>query len=48
MTDLVVRRLLIDLHTPFARHWSGRSALCTVFFNALSTSFPKGLKGRAR
>lgn len=42
MTDLVVRRLLIDLETPFARHWNGGDAFRTAFFNALSMSFPRG------
>lgn len=42
MTALVVRRLLIDLQTPFARHWCGGDAFRTAFFNALSMSFPVG------
>ena len=42
MTDLVVRRLLIDLAPPFARHWNGGDAFRTAFFNALSMSFPRG------
>lgn len=42
MTDLVVRRLLIDLEAPFARHWCGGDAFKTAFFNALSMSFPIG------
>ena len=42
MTELVVRRLLIDLETPFARHWNGGDAFRTAFFNALSMSFPRG------
>ncbi len=42
MTDLVVRRLLIDLETPFARHWCGGDAFRTALFNALSMSFPVG------
>lgn len=42
MTELVVRRLLIDLETPFARHWNGGNAFRTAFFNALSMSFPRG------
>jgi predicted metal-dependent hydrolase len=41
MTDLVVRRLLIDLQTPFGRDWCG-DAFSTAFFNALSMSFPFG------
>src|SRR3989344_3584686 len=42
MTELVVRRLLIDLETPFDRHWCGGDAFRTAFFNALSMSFPVG------
>lgn len=44
MTDLVVRRLLIDLQRPFARDWCGGDAFSTAFFNALSMSFPFGEK----
>jgi predicted metal-dependent hydrolase len=42
MTDLVVRRLMIDLEAPFARHWCGGDAFRSAFFNALSMSFPVG------
>jgi predicted metal-dependent hydrolase len=42
MTDLVVRRLLIDLETPIPRHWCNGDAFATAFFNALSMSFPVG------
>ena len=42
MTELVVRRLLIDLQQPFARNWCGGDAFSTAFFNALSMSFPYG------
>ncbi|WP_284614445.1 metal-dependent hydrolase [Aquabacterium humicola] len=42
MTDLVVRRLLIDLEAPLPRHWNGGDAFRTAFFNALSMSFPSG------
>jgi predicted metal-dependent hydrolase len=42
MTDLVVRRLLIDLETPLPRHWNGGDAFRTAFFDALSMSFPVG------
>jgi len=42
MTELVVRRLLIDLETPFARHWCGGDAFRSALFNALSMSFPVG------
>lgn len=42
MTQLVVRRLLVDLQTPIPRHWCGGDAFRTAFFNALSMSFPVG------
>ena len=42
MTDLTVRRLLIDLETPIDRHWFGGDAFRTALFNALSMSFPIG------
>jgi predicted metal-dependent hydrolase len=42
MTELVVRRLLIDLEQPVARHWCGGDAFLTAWFNALSMSFPSG------
>jgi predicted metal-dependent hydrolase len=42
MTDLVVRRLLVDLEAPIARHWCGGDAFRTALFNALSMSFPIG------
>lgn len=42
MTDLVVRRLLIDLEPPVARHWCDGDAFLTAWFNALSMSFPVG------
>jgi predicted metal-dependent hydrolase len=42
MSDLIVRRLLIDLATAPARHWHGGDAFRTAFFNALSMSFPAG------
>lgn len=42
MTDLVVRRLLIDLDKPLPRHWHGGDAFRTAYFNALSMSFPIG------
>jgi len=42
MTDLVVRRLLIDLKTPFAKRWNGGDAFRSAFFNALSMTFPVG------
>jgi uncharacterized protein len=42
MTPLVVRRLLVDMHAPMARHWCAGDPLRTAFFNALSMSFPVG------
>lgn len=42
MTDLVVRRLLVDMEQPIARHWCGGDAFRTALFNALSMSFPFG------
>lgn len=42
MTELVVRRLLIDLEPPVARHWCANDAFLTAWFNALSMSFPVG------
>ncbi|SIQ15764.1 metal-dependent hydrolase [Pseudacidovorax sp. RU35E] len=42
MSQLVIRRLLIDLETPFERQWCAGNAFRTAFFNALSMSFPFG------
>ena len=42
MTEIVVRRLLIDLETPFALRWNGGDAFRSALFNALSMSFPVG------
>ena len=42
MSDLLVRRLLIDLDAPIAGRWNGGDAFRTAFFNALSMSFPVG------
>jgi predicted metal-dependent hydrolase len=42
MTDLTIRRLLVDLKTPLPRHWNGGDAFRTALFNALSMSFPAG------
>ena len=42
MTDLTVRRLLVDLTPPIARHWNGGDAFRSALFNALSMSFPAG------
>jgi predicted metal-dependent hydrolase len=40
--ELTVRRLQVDLETPFGRHWNGGDAFRTAWFNALSMSFPVG------
>lgn len=40
--SILVRRLLIDLETPFSRHWFGNDPFRTAFFNALSQGFPPG------
>ena len=42
MTDLVVRRLSIDLDTPFPVRWNGGDAFRSALFNALSMTFPVG------
>ena len=42
MTDLTVRRLLVNMEQPFARHWCGGDPFRTALFNALSMSFPVG------
>ncbi|QJW84339.1 metal-dependent hydrolase [Ramlibacter terrae] len=42
MTELVVRRLLVDMEAPIARHWCAGDAFRTALFNALSMSFPFG------
>ena len=42
MTELVVRRLLIDMQKPIPRHWCAGDAFRTAFMNALSMSFPVG------
>lgn len=42
MTSLPVRRLHIDLATPFARRWNGNDAFRSAFMSALSLSFPFG------
>lgn len=42
MTQLTVRRLLVDLETPFDRRWCGGDAFRSALFNALSMSFPVG------
>ena len=42
MSDLVVRRLLIDLTAPFPVRWNGGDAFRSAFLSALSMSFPLG------
>ena len=42
MTDLTIRKLLIDLDTPFDIRWNGGDAFTSAFMNALSLSFPVG------
>ncbi|MES2149463.1 MAG: metal-dependent hydrolase [Pseudomonadota bacterium] len=42
MTELVVRRLLVDLDTPIEARWNGGDAFRSAWFNALSMSFPIG------
>jgi len=42
MTGLVVRRLLVDMEKPIARHWCANDPFRTALFNALSMSFPFG------
>jgi predicted metal-dependent hydrolase len=42
MTDLIVRRLLVDLEQPIPRHWFAGDAFMTALFNALSMSFGVG------
>ncbi|MBC5766569.1 metal-dependent hydrolase [Ramlibacter albus] len=42
MTDLVVRRLLVDMEKPIERHWCAGDAFRTALFDALSMSFPVG------
>ncbi len=42
MTELVVRRLLVDMQAPLPRHWCAGDAFRTAFMNALSMSFPVG------
>ena len=41
-TILNVRRLDVELSTGFERHWHGGDAFRSMFFNALSMSFPVG------
>ncbi|MFZ6749475.1 metal-dependent hydrolase [Undibacterium sp. Ren11W] len=42
MSDLVVRRLLIDMKSPIVSRWNGGDAFRSAFFSALSMSFPIG------
>jgi len=42
MTDLTVRKLLIDLDTPFELRWNGGDAFTSALMYALSLSFPVG------
>jgi predicted metal-dependent hydrolase len=42
MTDLVVRRLLVDMEAPIERLWCDGDAFRTAWFDALSMSFPVG------
>lgn len=42
MSELVVRRLLIDMEQPIERYWCDGDAFRTAFLNALSMSFPFG------
>ncbi|HYF17628.1 MAG TPA: metal-dependent hydrolase [Ramlibacter sp.] len=42
MTELVVRRLLVDMESPIPRHWCDGDAFRTALFDALSMSFPVG------
>jgi predicted metal-dependent hydrolase len=42
MTQLTVRKLLIDLGPAFEQRWNGHDAFRSAFFNALSMSFPVG------
>lgn len=42
MSELVIRKLLIDLAEPMPRHWNGGDAFSSALLNALSMSFPVG------
>lgn len=42
MSELPVRRLLIDMSEPFPERWNGGDAFRSAFFSALSMSFPVG------
>jgi predicted metal-dependent hydrolase len=42
MSELAVRKLLVDLTTPFKKRWCGGDALKSAFFNVVSISCPVG------
>jgi predicted metal-dependent hydrolase len=42
MTELVVRKRLIDLERPIERHWCNSDPFLTAWCNVLSMSFPVG------
>ena len=42
MTELIIRKILIDLNQPFPARWNGGDAFRSAFFGALSMSFPLG------
>lgn len=42
MTDLVVRKILIDMAEPIPARWNGDDAFRSAYFSALSMSFPVG------
>lgn len=42
MSDLVVRRLMVDMAKPIAPDWSDGNVFRSAFLNALSMSFPQG------
>ncbi|ASU39503.1 metal-dependent hydrolase [Herbaspirillum sp. meg3] len=41
-TDMLVRKLDVDLKNGFPRHWHGGDAFRSMYYNALSMSFPAG------
>ena len=42
MSELAVRKLLVDLTTPFKKRWCRGDALKSAFFNVVSISCPVG------
>lgn len=42
MSELIVRRLMVDMEAPIARHWCAGDPFRSAFLNALSMSFPVG------